>query len=115
MFGSLKRMLGSRRSASTSHWCRPGKHGRLVTGLGAMGDAIVCLDCGREKYEEHWAPKEIARAEMINDSLRAEVMAARELPGGINARINEPDPEFDRWLKSGPNGHVWTDSQKDFD
>lgn len=106
MFGLFRKKKQATPKVS-DHWCPSGKHGVLVTGLGAMGDAIICLDCGREKYEEHWSFDEARRAIEITDALRASVMAARELPGGINARLNEPDPEFERWLRAGPNGHVW--------
>lgn len=82
--------------------CKMGLHGRLVGGLGGMGDAILCLRCGREKYEEHWAPWDVARARTCTDADQEAVAAARALPGGIEAAVAQPDPEFDAWLARTP-------------
>lgn len=32
--------------------CRVGIHGRVLEGSGLMGDALMCVDCGHEKYPE---------------------------------------------------------------
>lgn len=81
-------------------WCLPGQHGELVGGLGGMGDAIICLTCGREKYEEHWESSEVRRQVPVSAKNRAQVEAARNMKGGVNERVKEPDPEFDAWLRS---------------
>lgn len=78
--------------------CRLTIHGRLIGGLGGMGDAIVCLRCGAEAYEEHWLPWNRFRAEECTADNQHLVVAARDLPGGINAKVAKPDPEFDNWL-----------------
>lgn len=76
--------------------CSPGnqqgKHGDLIGGLGAMGDAIVCTRCGRDKYQEHWTPEEVARAVPCTLENMPQVHAARAL-----AASNQPDNL--EWLK----------------
>jgi len=61
-----------------------GSHGTLVGGRGGMGDAICCLRCGREKYEELWTPEEVARQVPLTDDLLPALERARRLPAGIH-------------------------------
>lgn len=42
--------------------CKWFHKGPLVYGTCLMGDAIICLHCGREKYEEHWTEAEVEDA-----------------------------------------------------
>ena len=65
-----------RRRCSPDHPVR--KHGDLV----AIGDCIVCLRCGREKYAENWSKEEVARAVPLSTGNRTRVEAARKLPYG---------------------------------
>lgn len=81
-------------------WCLPFFHGELIGGLGGMGDAIICLRCGREKYEEHWNPIEVARARDVTEEDWPRIEAARALPGGLDTLVMEDDPEFEAWLRS---------------
>jgi hypothetical protein len=86
--------------------CTAGIHtGPLIFGLGGMGDAIICLACGKEKYEEQWATGTRARCLEITDENKEElwplIKKARNLPGGLNELVKQPDPEFDKWLQEG--------------
>ena len=81
-------------------------HGRLVIGGGVMGDTIICLSCGIERYEEHWWPWQVARAEPLGPENAAAVEAARRLPDGVNAGVPgvlKHDDAFDKWFH-GPSG-----------
>lgn len=80
--------------------CIPFFHGTLITGLGGMGDAIICLSCGREKYEEHWNPLEVMRAKPHGPEWRDAIEKARNLPNGLNTKSRESDPSFDDWITS---------------
>lgn len=89
----IKRFLDMLRASQPSFeqriQCSPdrpvGVHGRLITGLGLMGDSILCTRCGRERYEERWDLDEQARAVPMvgNAEMFAEVRSARNLPYGI--------------------------------
>jgi len=90
MFGGWGRM-----KAKVAPECEPerpaGTHGTLVGGLGGMGDAICCLRCGREKYEEGWTREEVARQVPLTDELRPALELARRLPAGVNRdEVEEP-------------------------
>lgn len=78
--------------------CRPGRqfglHGRVVRGLGMMGDACLCLRCGAEHFE----PMRGEECVDADRSLWPEIAEARALPGGIDECTAVPDPEFDRWI-----------------
>ena len=78
-----------------------GEHGRLIGGLGLMGDAICCLRCGRERYDEDWTAAERARQEPVSRALHPLLREARRLPGGLDTQAARPDPEFDAWFRTG--------------
>jgi hypothetical protein len=84
--------------------CIDGIHGPLIYGLGGMGDAILCLSCGKEKYEEQWLSGTRARCKEITDKNKEElwplIEVARNLPDGIFTLAKRPDPEFDEWMKT---------------
>ena len=76
--------------------CKVGIHGRVVTGVGGMGDGSLCLDCGWETY----GPMIGTSYQPLRKEIWPEVEAARNLPLGIITKCKEPDPEFDAWFNS---------------
>jgi hypothetical protein len=66
--------------------CGPGRglgiHGEVLYGLGAMGDASLCLRCGLETYGRIW-PRESIREVVAPDDWPA-IEAARELSVQLN-------------------------------
>jgi hypothetical protein len=90
MLKIFSRLFGKR--APTPVQCSPidqrGEHGQLIGGLGGMGDAILCLRCGLERYEEHWPAAYRLRADYNwypdrKEEVWAQIKVARQLPGGI--------------------------------
>jgi len=96
--GGENLMMGwlSKAVEAVSPDCTPdyprGSHGTLVGGRGGMGDAMCCLRCGREKYEELWTREEVDRQVPLTDELVPALERARRLPAGIHA--DEAEGEY---------------------
>jgi hypothetical protein len=96
----------SKRKPPCSPTYTAGYHGELVYGLGMMGDAILCLRCGREKYEEQWSKEELKRvidlseaSEELKEDLIPRIQRARNLPFGSTSLLMKEDPSFEKWFK----------------
>lgn len=71
--------------------CKPGRqwlvHGTVLTDLGCMGDANLCLRCGAESYHRLMFAEERRKTVVPHDWPAIE--EARNLLGGINTIISE--------------------------
>ena len=56
------------------------KHPRLVKGLGMLSDAVLCLDCGLETYNEFCSEAELSRAVNVDPQIWDDIATARALP-----------------------------------